>query len=128
VLEELYGIVPGSKHQVWSSLGSEEVTPLLRPLALRVRVVGLPGAHGMPHRRDARAPRDAIPGRVWVRHGACDDDDDDDNQDDDNQVIIIITRFSKKKRSLKSSSDMAARQTPETWPTASLASTSFAVC
>jgi hypothetical protein len=64
VLEELYGIVPGSKHQVWSSLGSEEVTPLLRPLALRVRVVGLPGAHGMPHRRDARAPRDAIPGRV----------------------------------------------------------------
>ena len=63
VLEELYGIVPGSKHQVWSSLGSEEVTPLLRPLALRVRVVGLPGAQGMPHRRDARAPRDAIPGR-----------------------------------------------------------------
>jgi len=48
VLEELYGIVPGSKH-VWSSLGSEEVTPLLQPLASRVRVVGLSGArHAAP--------------------------------------------------------------------------------
>lgn len=50
VLETLYNIVPGSKHKVWASLGIEEVTPLLQPLASRMRMVGLPGAqrHAAP--------------------------------------------------------------------------------